>query len=269
MSSQIEVIPIADLLAPIEGGNPSGVDHRYSGLYDEIREARRSEDSGDWDWKPSAKAPNWEQVICISMEALTCKTKDLYISMWLAEALARTKGFPGVRDGLKLMRLIIDRYWDTLYPEIDDGDFEARACILTWLDRQLEIVIRELPITDSLTGPGYSYNQWQESRRYEIPENTEDPEFAQLVRDGAARENKITSEQWRTARDGTSTAFYKHLKLLVMECWEELRFLGSTVDAHFGLQAPELGATRQSLKDIGQLLDAQRRASRSQLTVEG
>jgi len=66
------------VLAPIPGENPAGDDLRYNPLYDEIKEARKTEDSLSLgDWKRDVKTANWDKVITIALETLTKKTKDL------------------------------------------------------------------------------------------------------------------------------------------------------------------------------------------------
>jgi type VI secretion system protein ImpA len=253
MSNEVQVIPIDSLLAPMESGNPSGANLRYSDLFDQIREARRSEYCDDMGvWTRPQKVPDWAQVVSLASDALQKRTKDLFIMCWLTEALAKTQGFPGIRDGLKLLRLSIDRFWDTLYPEIDDGDLEARGNALVILDRELDSTARELPLTDSPSGTKYGYNQWLESMRYKVPHHSED---AQSLRQYAAAENKVTSEQWDAALHVTPAGFYDLLKVMVQECWDEFRLFQCAVDGRFGFQAPNLAATRRALKGIGQMLD--------------
>src|SRR6185295_13561551 len=89
------------LLQPIAGDNPAGESLQYSGLYDEIREARRADDNvgqgGD------LKTSDWNEVLSLGTKALQERTKDLQVGAWLTEALLKLKGFAGLRDGLKLM----------------------------------------------------------------------------------------------------------------------------------------------------------------------
>jgi len=252
MSSEKERISVEDLLVPIEGQNPSGADLRYTALFDEIRRARSRGDLNG-DWASSAEGPDWETVIRLSAGALRTQTKDLTLAAWLAEALVATGGLAGVRDGIQLLRLMIDTFWDTLYPEIDDGDLEERANYLVWLDRKLDAAIRNIPITDSSAGSGYSFNQWQESTRYVIPANPDDLELAQSVRECAAQEGKITSEQWKTARDATPDSFFAHLSALATECRQELECLEEVVESRFGRQAPGFDRTRGCLENMKEL----------------
>ena len=77
------VAAVADLealLAPIAGENPAGESLQYSGLHDELREARRPADNlaqGDWQHEP--KAADYHQVITLATPALATQTKDLQV----------------------------------------------------------------------------------------------------------------------------------------------------------------------------------------------
>src|SRR5437660_12871061 len=104
-TSKPSVIDLSGLLAPIPGENPAGENLQYSGVYDEIREARRADDNltkGDWEHEP--KVSEWPKVVELSTSALASQTKDLQIGSWLVEGVAQLYGFAGLRDGLKLMR---------------------------------------------------------------------------------------------------------------------------------------------------------------------
>src|SRR6185436_5968861 len=96
-----EVIDIDALLAPIPGENPAGENLQYSGLHDELREARRADDDLEQgDWKRDLKVADWRQVLSLSVEALNARTKDMHIAAWLSEALVKLHSLVGLRDGL-------------------------------------------------------------------------------------------------------------------------------------------------------------------------
>ena len=44
----------------------------------------------------------------------------------------REQGVGGLADGLDLMRGLTENFWDSLYPELEDGDAEMRATPLEW-----------------------------------------------------------------------------------------------------------------------------------------
>ena len=161
------------LLAPIAGENPSGENLQYSGLHDEIREARRADDDvAQGDWVRELKVADWEKVAELAGESLSGKTKDLQIVAWLSEAAVNMNGFPGLRDSLKLANGLLATFWETLYPEIDEGnDLEARANALAWMDRQAADAARKVPLTKR-SGANYSFFQWEEALQYDFPADT-------------------------------------------------------------------------------------------------
>ena len=256
--------PVADLdalLAPIPGDNPAGESLQYSGVYDELREARRADDNltkGDWEHEP--KTAEWPKVIEVSTSALATRTKDLLIGGWLVEALVQLYGFPGLRDGLKLMRGLQEQFWDQLYPEIDDGDMDARANALAAMDERMEIPLKSVALTRSGSGLDYSYIQWEESTKFDIPENLDTLDsdsynrFAALKIEAEAA-NKTTGDAWRKAKDATRRAFYEETFALVNKCWDEYQALDKVMDEKFGRQTPGLGALKKSLDVIRTLVE--------------
>lgn len=106
----------------------AGEDISYSDDYDQIKEARRADDPNEprGDWSEEPKVAEWRKVRELATEVLTQKSKDLQVACWLCEAVTELHGFAGVHDGLELLRGLIENFWDTLYPPIEDGDLEPR-----------------------------------------------------------------------------------------------------------------------------------------------
>lgn len=251
------VIDLEALLAPIPGDNPSGEELRYSGIYDEIREARRAEDSLEQgDWKRDPKMSEWDEVERLGLDALTTRSKDLQIGAWLAEAIVRRHGFAALRDCLKLMRGLHEQFWETLYPEVEDDDLEGRANTLSFLDRQLADALRQVAITNASGGLiNCSFLQSEDSKQFEVPENYEslDSDTIERVNELKARahkENRVTSEDWRKAKAATRRAFYEETFALLGECWAEFQALDRVVDEKFGRQTPGLGELKKSLDTV-------------------
>src|SRR6266566_2949990 len=141
-----------DLLQPIPGSNPAGANLRYDPIYDKIKEARREEEDVD--------QADWPLVIKLSGEALATKSKDLQIAAWLTEALLKQESLGGLRAGLGLLRGMLEKFWDQLYPELEGGDAELRAGPLTWVGRYLDAGVRTVPLTKA----GHHMLKYKESR---------------------------------------------------------------------------------------------------------
>jgi type VI secretion system protein ImpA len=119
----------ADLLTPIAGSNPSGANLRYDPIYDQLKEARRQDDAGpQGDWQRERKVADYRQVSDLAGKALAERSKDLQIAVWLTEAALYREKFPGLLQGLDLLRGLLEQFWDTLYPEIEDDDLSRAAC---------------------------------------------------------------------------------------------------------------------------------------------
>ena len=249
------------LLAPIAGENPSGENLQYSGLHDEIREARRADDDvPQGEWVHELKIADWEKVAELSGESLAGKTKDLQIVAWLSEAAVNMNGFPGLRDSLKLATGFLESLWDTVYPEIDEGnDLEARANSLAWLDRQAADAAKKIPLTKR-AGANYNFFQWEDALQYDFPADTSklSSDALQQLEEKRARaqaEGKITGEDTRKAKSETRRAFYEELAADVAESWTALKALDKAMDARFGRQTPGLGGLTKTLEGIRSLLE--------------
>ncbi|MFN2531641.1 MAG: type VI secretion system protein TssA [Pyrinomonadaceae bacterium] len=259
--SPVQVVDVAALIAPLSAENASGENLQYSEVYDEIREARRADDNlaqGDWQREP--KLAEWAKVVDLSSNALATRTKDLQIAAWLTEALVELHGFVGLRDGLKVMRALHENFWDTVFPLAEDGDLEARANAVSFMDGKVEIPLKKLSLTNSGTGIDYSYLQWEESTKFDIPENIESLEASAYERMSALKqqaedEGKTTGEAWRKAKDSTRRAFYETTNLVLNESWEEFQALDRVMDERFGRQTPGLGALKKALESIRSLVD--------------
>ena len=156
MSSEVPLLDFDRLLAPVSEDRPSGDSLQYSGLFDEIREARRADDVLEQgDWKRELKVADWDEAVALATEAVLTKTKDLQVGAWLAEGLTMLHGFAGARDGLKLMKALHEQFWETCYPEIDEGDMEGRANVLSFFDRQVALSLRKAPMTRA---PGMNFS---------------------------------------------------------------------------------------------------------------
>jgi type VI secretion system protein ImpA len=254
-----QTIDFERLLAPISEDNPAGESVVYSGVYDEIREARRADDQNlsQGDWAYELKVADWRKVIELATEALADQTKDLQIAAWLGEALVKRHGFAGLRDALILARRLQEDFWETMFPEIDeDDDLEARANALESLDRNTALAIKEIALT---SGEGLNFNQWSESREFDIPENIDVLEYNeqqkyQAMQAQAEEERRVTGERWRKAKAASNRAFYEEIYLTIEECWSEYQQLDQEMDERFGNQTPGLGQLKKSLDAIRDLV---------------
>ncbi len=262
MSSEAPLLDFDRLLAPVSEDRPSGESLQYSGLFDEIREARRADDVLEQgDWKRELKVADWDEAVALATDALLTKTKDLQVGAWLAEGLTMLHGFAGCRDGLKLMKGLHEQFWETCYPEIDEGDMEGRANVLSFFDRQVALSLRKAPLTRA-PGMNFSWLEWNESRPFDIPESVTGPldgdaqtRLSELKRQ-AVEENKTSGEDFRKAKGSTPKAYYESASKALAQAWDEFQGLDRVMDEKFGRQTPGLSELKKSIEEVRRVVDA-------------
>jgi type VI secretion system protein ImpA len=255
-----ETIEVGALLAPIPGANPAGENLRYTPAYDDIKEARRADDPYDRGaWQRELKTADWEKVIALAVEALSGKTKDLQIAAWLTEGLTLTAGFDGLATGLKIITGLLRDLWDHVYPEVEEGDLEFRAGPIEFLNEKLPFCIKQIPVTDGKTTPGYSWLTWQESRRVGYDKDLLDQwgnvdEGKKTARDELMAEGKITAEAFDAGVAKSSRSFYESLAESVAAARQEFEALDGLLDEKFGREAPRVAELKKALEECEQLI---------------
>lgn len=248
------VIDFEAILRPISEENPAGESTRYTGLYDEINEARRADDTmSQGDWQTDLKLADFKKVIALAEPALTNQTKDLQIAAYLTEALVKEHGFAGLRDSLKLMSDLQNVFWDTMFPEIEDGDMEGRANAVAFLDTQASYAIKEAKITQ---GDGFSFLDWEDSKKFSIPDNLDTLDSAEQqrylgIKAQAEKENRVTEDLWKKAIGGSRRAFYEDLATVIAECWAEYNEINRIIEEKFDQkQMPGMSNLKKALGEV-------------------
>lgn len=251
---QPQVVDLEALLQPISDEAPSGESLRYAGVYDQVAEARRADDVlNRGDWQTDLKVADYRTVIDLAIPALTGQTKDLQISVWLAEALMKQYGFAGLRDSLQLLVGLHEKFWDTVHPEIDEGDMEGRANAISWFDTTASFVVKEAKITGYA---GYSFIDWEDSKVFDIPENldtysTEDQVRYSQLKAQAEKEQRVTADMWRKERAATRRAFCEQVNFTIEECWAAFHDLNRVIEEKYDRnQMPGLSNFKKSLDAV-------------------
>lgn len=235
-----------DLLNPVSDSSPGGENLRYAPVYDKIKEARREDDDApQGEWQRQRKTADWPLVIKLAGEAIATKSKDLQLAVWLTEALIKKDGFPGLREGLTLIQGLIENFWDTCYPELEDGDAELRAVPLDWLGGRFDSALRSAPIAKK----GLSWYKFKESRAigYETDADTYEKQEARAA---SISEGKLTAEDWDAAFNSTAKDWYVQLEADIDAILELLESLSATGEEKFGDSAPSFGPMRSTLEEI-------------------
>ncbi|RJQ70898.1 MAG: type VI secretion system protein TssA [Desulfobacteraceae bacterium] len=242
------MLDTAVLLRPLEGDNPAGENLRYSQVYDEIEQARKEEDTLDrGDWGREIKTADWDKVKRLAIAALTEKTKDLQIAVWLCEALIRTDGFAGLCQGFGIISGLLEKFWDHMYPEIEDGDLDYRAGPLEFMNEKMWLPIKQVPLTDPAAGPGYSLINYQESLQVGSETDVGNDEKT-AARQALMAEGKPSVEQFDAAVAKSSKRFYQDLNGGMQACLEAFARLDQLLDERFGNQAPRTADLKEALE---------------------
>jgi type VI secretion system protein ImpA len=233
-----------DLLNPIEGPNPSGANLRYDPVYDKIKEARREEDQPPPGMtERDRKVAENPLVIKLVTDLLTNKTKDLQLAAWLTEALLKQKGFGGLKDGLGLCYGLVDKFWDTVYPELEDGDAQSRGAPLGFVGTKFEIPLKLVPVVEKAS---YGLLDYQQSREVGYEDQAKSDE-AKKKRAALVKEGKLTPEVFDKVFEETPKKFYAQAEQDLDATLKTLAQLKKTCDEKFGDDGPAFGPLQSSL----------------------
>jgi type VI secretion system protein ImpA len=241
-----------DLLTPIAGDNPSGANLRYERVYDQIKEARTEDDDSipAGAWSRTIKKADHNLVIKLGAEALANKSKDLQLAAWLAEAYVRKEGIGQVQPCLKLFQDLQEQFWDTLYPEIEDGDAGMRTVPIEWSANRLAAIIHESPITRD----GLNYYQYKESRAIGYEADAEYNDAKTEQRQQAITDGKPTAEEFDKSFNATPKSWYAQMEASIHSSLETLEELQIFCEEKYRDDGPAFGKLRAALEEVGQVV---------------
>jgi type VI secretion system protein ImpA len=253
-----------DFLGPVSADRPVGTDLRWTAEWDRIKEARRADDdlkSGKWA-KKEQKTADWRLVEELASGMLRNRSKDLQLALWLTEAGMKRHGFPGLRDGLRLTRELMVRYWDNgLYPPMEDGP-EDRAGPFEWLNNKLVDSITAIPITVRDDG-GQDYSLidlkdalWVGREASCVDAYGEIDTAKKKVHDAKLAQGHISLDMFDQAVAATRRTPYEELNSDFQQTHKEFKALEKAIEEKFGDVAPDLSVCRTALNEIRQEISA-------------
>lgn len=298
-----QVIDVEALLAPLatgEGGagDDPRSDYTPTSPYQRLRDARsdaraeeRAQDAGEDD--PVVPAA-WREVRDLALLCLREKAKDFEIAAWLAEAMVRLEGLPGLTACAALIAGLAERYWDYGFPQPDEDGLENRSSPIGGLagegtDGTLMQPIRRIPLFRRGDGRPVGLHLWQaaqdtaalgDEKRKKARLDAGVPEFevlerearadSRMLRDAAvaardARNAWVAMDTALTARFGADTPATRR----VTEALDTIfgvgeRLLGSVEDAASAPQAEaEADAAPADAAAAGAASGPERRAVRT------
>jgi type VI secretion system protein ImpA len=265
------VLDIEALLAPIEGDNPAGVDLRqdpspqssYYKVKDARTAARAAERGAELEEETGGLLPEWRTILELAPKVITEQAKDLEIAAWLVEALLRAHGFAGLRDGFKLMRGLVDGFWDGLYPLPDEDGVPTRVAPVAGLngegaDGTLIQPLRKVHLTEAHEPGPFAF--WQYEQASELLKLGDATRVQARIAAGA-----VTMEDFEASVRQSSPGFYVALLADLQAALEEWTQLSAALDAKAGSDSPPTSTVRNTLQAI---LECVRSVARDRIPVE-
>lgn len=126
----VERTIVDDWLEPLPG-TPCGEDLEYDNEFLELAQLATGKPETQF---ADAEPPEWRKVRDAAAN-LFARTRDLRVAMHWVRARIHLDDFAALPDCLRLLRGLLDRYWDDLHPkrDPDDGDAYARLNVLALL----------------------------------------------------------------------------------------------------------------------------------------
>ncbi len=113
---------IETLLSPISEALPSGDDLEYDAAFTALEaEAQPKAEQQFGDTLIPAVEPEWRALTGRATDLLK-RSKDVRLGVLALRAATRTQGLEGFSLGLTLLVGLVDRFWDTLHPQLDAED---------------------------------------------------------------------------------------------------------------------------------------------------
>jgi type VI secretion system ImpA family protein len=248
------LIEIEEFLRPISPDRPSGEDLRWGAEYEQIQAARTQgvQAGGHGTEERGQDASRWAEVISLGLTVLRERSKDLRIAAFVAEALARRHGLAGLRDGIRLLQALQERFWETAHPRPEGGDLGWREGLYQWLDSgpRLPAIVRSVPVTDAEGQLPYLF------LRYQVMREVEDLRSGRPGRIEAAGAQGADPDEFYRSVAATEAAFYGELDTLIGECVEVIAQFNAAIIAEdrFGPGGPTLVATLEALEEVASLV---------------
>ena len=235
-----------DLLTPIPGDNPAGVDLRDDRIWDVIKEARRADVVPEEGREP--KVADWAVVVRETSNAIATRSKDLQLAVWLIEAVYYREGLSGLAQAVRVTAQMLVKFWDGLYPPLEDGDASFRISMLEYFnnkDRKLYNDIRLAPVTTN----GVTIYRFRESEDVGVEKPDDDYDKKQ-ARKKKIDAGKMSGEEFAEAFKNTPKAWYKQRAADIAAALDAIAELDRAGNEVFGSEAPGYSEFRRPIEEV-------------------
>jgi len=115
-------IDLEKLLEPISSDAPSGVNLEYDSDFLNLERLAVGRPEQQMGGSVRAAEPPDHEAVVLQASALLSRSKDLRIAVLLARALSHLYGFSGLSEGLALVHGLLERFFATVFPELDPSE---------------------------------------------------------------------------------------------------------------------------------------------------
>ena len=117
---------VEELLAPVSEEAPTGDDLAYDAERGVIEQAFDSSASIDTSGETSSAAEiDWRPIIGM-IEQQSARTKDVWLAVYLCRAGAKSGQLALVETGALYLAGLLERYWETVHPQLEEYGFQGR-----------------------------------------------------------------------------------------------------------------------------------------------
>ena len=145
-------LDVDTLLTPVSDDAPAGEDLSYDTSRYELEQAFESSVSIDASGEETAaQEVDWRRILS-SIEEQFGRSKDIWLAVYLCRAGARSGSLETVEAGAQALAGLMERYWDTVHPTLDELGLPGRKAPCDALTRRAEF-LGPLERTAILTHP--------------------------------------------------------------------------------------------------------------------
>ncbi|HQT63789.1 MAG: type VI secretion protein ImpA [Acidocella sp. 20-57-95] len=257
----IDGLELENLLAPIAGDLPSGIDIRndfspaslYFRLRDARSEARAAERAADANpGSEAGVADGWRTVRATALKILTEHSKDLEVAAWLTEALVRSDGLVGLCFGAQLIEGLASGFWDQLYPMPDEDGIATRVAPVTGLngeggDGTLIQPLQKLKLFNGPTGEPLYLFQYEQSA--ELATITDEKRI-----EGRLKAGVLPFATVEAAARAAGSGVFVGLNSALQEALAAWRAMGETLDRLAGPDSPPTRRVADVLENLASII---------------
>lgn len=246
-----------DFLKPISAEKPAGENVRLDGAdltLSQLEEMRTAVD-GALDPSGESRAQDWKGVVRLCEETLTTRTKDLEIAAYYTQGLAYTEGWGGLLKGLRIVRGLVEEFWESVHPGWDDGEIvePIRARPINWLasSREFLTAVKKIRVTDPIGGTQHTWFDYEQSKRVDSAAiHADQGPYQELIASGL-----ISGEQWRGSLGGTPPERVEAVQSALREVIAEIAALDKACEDRFEEDPPYMMELVQLLEEIQDYLE--------------